>query len=303
MNTTRTFGTAMAAVLALLLWVGTAQGAILADFKAGAEPDGFRGVKWGTAFSDFSSMEETLGGSILGREVAHYTKTGDDLRVGSLGASDIFYMFTEGKFRGVTVEFSKMKDAQWNTLAKALFDQYGEVEELVLTGDPTYVWFGDKTFIRLSRSNDAFWLDIWSRYLMSASDTPRDKFQRAVSLSDLPRIKEMIEADPSLAKTVDEDDGQTPLHWSIECHAAKLGEQTLELLISKGADVNAKAKDGTTPLYRAAKLDMIGLVKFLISKGADVNARNNKGVTPLKYAIDKELSKIIELLRQHGGTE
>ena len=42
----------------------------------------------------------------------------------------------------------------------------------------------------------------------------------------------------------------------------------VELLISKGADVNVKTKDGKTPLLVALKKDQKEIVELLISKGA-----------------------------------
>jgi len=48
------------------------------------------------------------------------------------------------------------------------------------------------------------------------------------------------------------------------------------LLVEKGALVAGKDRAGNTPLHIAAQLGDLDMVKLLISKGADVNARNNK---------------------------
>ena len=45
------------------------------------------------------------------------------------------------------------------------------------------------------------------------------------------------------------------------------------------------------------------MVELLIAKGADVNARDGDGRTPLSYAQDKGHTKIVELLRKHGAKE
>ena len=52
-----------------------------------------------------------------------------------------------------------------------------------------------------------------------------------------------------------------------------------------------------TPLHIAASKSHKEIIELLIAKGADVNALNNKGDTPLDLAS----GKIAALLRKHGG--
>ena len=63
-------------------------------------------------------------------------------------------------------------------------------------------------------------------------------------------------------------------------NAAKEGQtETVQALIAKGADVNAKEKNGWTALIRAAKKGHIDIVKALLEAGADVNAKDKMGGT------------------------
>ena len=71
----------------------------------------------------------------------------------------------------------------------------------------------------------------------------------------------------------------------------------------QGAKVNAKSKDGYTPLHEAAKNGDTETVQLLISKGAKVNARAKAGQTPLAKAVEYGHTETAELLKKHGGTK
>ena len=69
------------------------------------------------------------------------------------------------------------------------------------------------------------------------------------------------------------------MHIAAEKNSKEIGE----ILISKGADINAKANEsksfsirfgGKTPLHLALKIDSKEIGELLISKGADINAND-----------------------------
>ena len=88
--------------------------------------------------------------------------------------------------------------------------------------------------------------------------------------------------------------GSTPLHIAAT-------KEVVELLIAKGADVNAKDKYDMTPLHPAAGRGHKEVVELLIAKGADVNARDEDGDTPLDWADRRNQTATTALLREHGG--
>jgi len=45
------------------------------------------------------------------------------------------------------------------------------------------------------------------------------------------------------------------------------------------------------------------MIELLITKGADVNVRNNVGRTPLRNVMSRGHTEIIELLKKHGAKE
>jgi len=95
----------------------------------------------------------------------------------------------------------------------------------------------------------------------------------------------------------DDKYGVTPLHYA----ALRGQKETAKLLISSGADVNAKNEEGGTPFHLAAEEGHQQIVELLISKNADINARDNKGKTPLDWAATWGLKETADLLRKHGG--
>ena len=88
--------------------------------------------------------------------------------------------------------------------------------------------------------------------------------------------------------------GSTPLHIAAT-------KEVVELLIAKGADVNAKDKYDMTPLHPAAGRGHKEVVELLIAGGADVNARDEDGDTPLDWADRRNQTATTDLLRKHGG--
>ena len=89
---------------------------------------------------------------------------------------------------------------------------------------------------------------------------------------------------------------------TVLSHAAVGGhKEIVELLISQGADVNAKGKHGRISLHAAAAKGHKGIAELLIANGADVNAKNRDGDTPLYWAIEENHAETADLLRKHGG--
>jgi ankyrin repeat protein/Tfp pilus assembly protein PilF len=82
------------------------------------------------------------------------------------------------------------------------------------------------------------------------------------------------------------DNGFTPLFVAINVGVAKV-------LISAGADINAKNSVGSTPLFGAARIGMAEIAEVLISNGANVSAKMDEGFTPLFVASNADVAKVL----------
>lgn len=71
----------------------------------------------------------------------------------------------------------------------------------------------------------------------------------------------------------------------------------LQALLEKGADINAKANNGETPLFYAIQYGPVANVKWLLEHGANRNAIA-LGMTPLEAARKMKRKEVVELLEK-----
>jgi ankyrin repeat protein len=120
----------------------------------------------------------------------------------------------------------------------------------------------------------------------------------AVDASDVDKAKTLLQANPKLIGAVS-DQG-----WPLLLIASQHGSKPMvELLLSSGADVNAKNSSGEVALDYAALHGHKEIVQILLDHHADVNIKNDAGATPLSAAMSAGKSDIVALLKQHGAKE
>lgn len=115
----------------------------ISDFKPGSEPDGFRGLKWGTDISTLSDMEYHK----TGGDIQIYVKKNDELKMGKATLEKIEYDFWRGKFYGVHIYTRGYTN--WVALKNAVFKKYGKGFQ----GNKNiekYDWSGKKTEMMLN---------------------------------------------------------------------------------------------------------------------------------------------------------
>jgi len=90
----------------------------------------------------------------------------------------------------------------------------------------------------------------------------------------------------------------SPINKAVEGKSAEIAL----LLIKQGANVNAKSKNGSTPLHLASYYGFKNLAEVLIQKGADVKMKTDDlGMTPLHSAVQRGHFEIAKLLLDNGA--
>lgn len=130
-----------------------------------------------------------------------------------------------------------------------------------------------------------------------AAPTPAKEMIKACKSGDFAHVKALLASDRDLLHARDTDES-TPL----DCASWKGHREIVALLLSSGADVNAKNFNdhlGNTPIHAAAHANQAAIVELLLAHGAESNARDAAGRTPLdhtKVHNAKEAAKALEKL-------
>jgi ankyrin repeat protein len=124
------------------------------------------------------------------------------------------------------------------------------------------------------------------------------ELHEAAAAGNLPRVKELVEANLQLAKSY------SPDGFPVLALAAAFGhEEVVRYLHGNGAKIDAVATNGTgyNALTGAVASSHASLAKWLVENGADVNYRYAKGHSPLLEAAANGKLEIVRMLVEHGA--
>lgn len=130
------------------------------DFKAGSEPDGFRGIKWGTELPQTVKERGSSQKPVHGYMVYH--KPHDDTKIGTVTPDKVFLIFKNDRF--VAVEILSHGRENWYEVSRVLINDYGDGVSKRDSDAEEYYWYGKKTFIgaEFNKSTDKIKIGIMS---------------------------------------------------------------------------------------------------------------------------------------------
>jgi ankyrin repeat protein len=130
---------------------------------------------------------------------------------------------------------------------------------------------------------------------------PTSQYQpihKAALAGDTTKISELLQGDPK-SVNLHGWGGDTPLHLAVIHHHLA----AVQLLLEKGALVDAHDDQGGTPLHLTAQFGFIDVADVLLTHGAKVNLRGTDGHTPLARAELHHRAAMVDWLKQHDGQE
>lgn len=165
--------------------------------------------------------------------------------------------------------------------------------------------------------------------LLVSRGAPVDLYD-ACALGDIDRVGEIIRADPALVSSRSADGfpavglaiffghpeiarllidrgadvgaaASNPQRVApVHAAAAVCDRETMQLLLDRGADPNARQQSDVTPLHGAASRGDIEMAKLLISRGADRDARTADGSSVPDVALKYGHPEFAEWIRTFG---
>lgn len=98
-------------------------------------------------------------------------------------------------------------------------------------------------------------------------------------------------------------DGWNLLHYILVPVMWAPNLRVLDVALRNGCRINAKDREGYTPLHFAARLEDASALAVLLEHGADPNIPNDKGVTPFhQYFLQGEIkADVVRLFIDKGG--
>src|SRR6185369_4133797 len=124
------------------------------------------------------------------------------------------------------------------------------------------------------------------------------QLQTAAREGPLARVRQLIDENPRLIRQPWTTQGWLPLSQAVWGHRL----DAVRLLLERGASGDDRiAEGGGTVLQMAAELDRIEMARLMVEAGADVNAKAPDGSSPLSQAKSQEMKAVLTQTRGDGA--
>ena len=143
----------------------------------------------------------------------------------------------------------------------------------------------------------------------STSNSARAALARAAGDGDAEGVRFLLSKGVDVNST--DRDGLTPLQLAINQWPSPRADRqdpraidqrkVVELLLTAGAQVEARGRNGARPLHHAAKFGRVDIAELLLARGAQVDARDEWDWTPLDWAASRGEAAMVEMLLAHGA--
>ncbi|XP_052047320.1 M-phase phosphoprotein 8 isoform X1 [Apodemus sylvaticus] len=181
-----------------------------------------------------------------------------------------------------------------------------EVSDSVCQTDENSVPDGKQPVLSLGMDLQLEWMKLedFQKHLdgedepfITTNRIPSNLLRDAVKNGDYIAVKVALNSNEEYNLDQEDSTGMT----LVMLAAAGGQDDLLRLLITKGAKVNGRQKNGTTALIHAAEKNFLTTVAILLEAGAFVNVQQSNGETALMKACKRGNSDIVRLVIECGA--
>ena len=162
---------------------------------------------------------------------------------------------------------------------------------LLISLEPAMVLWG--LMLAYGISGYVMWLV--QRWRREAQEKKYGNIREAIEEGNLTGLARSLTTTPP--DTVIDAEGRTLLMMAVD----ESNLPAVELLVARGAAIDARDVHGATALALAAQMGFQEAVEVLLAAGADPNVQDPSGLTPLDIAEEHGSLDIARVLLRHGG--
>ena len=210
---------------------------------------------------------------------------------------------TDARARTIALSLSQADVSLSKSWAREQEEQMHDVAYTGALDRACGAWDAAKTHAALNGAEAPAPAELRACVLAAAKDIGTTKvgpFKQFITV-----FERMLSANPSLSDVTDEQRGRSVVAWTaaVSWSGAQRERytQVAEVLLSAGADPNARDADGFVAAHYAARYGNGALIRLLHARGADLDALDGQGLTPLHHACQADMADAAMVLLKNGA--